>query len=145
MCRPVAMPGSDEKNVVSFRVESHGPGARLRLNIVYDVKFIRRILVNHARDRAAAKRGGPAQKLSLDEVAVISPERSGELVALDDALETLAQLDPRKSQIVELRYFGGLTVEEVAEVLRLHPDTVTREWRRAKAFLRREIQKGKPK
>jgi RNA polymerase sigma-70 factor (ECF subfamily) len=81
----------------------------------------------------------------LDEVAVISPERSGELVALDDALETLAQLDPRKSQIVELRYFGGLTVEEVAEVLRLHPDTVTREWRRAKAFLRREIQKGKPK
>jgi RNA polymerase sigma-70 factor (ECF subfamily) len=108
-------------------------------------QIIRRILVNHARDRAAAKRGGPAQKLSLDEVAVISPERSGELVALDDALETLAQLDPRKSQIVELRYFGGLTVEEVAEVLRLHPDTVTREWRRAKAFLRREIQKGKPK
>jgi RNA polymerase sigma factor (TIGR02999 family) len=106
-------------------------------------QIIRRILVNHARDRAAAKRGGLAQKLSLDDVAVISPEPNGELVALDDALDTLAQLDPRKSRIVEMRYFGGLTVQEVAEVLRLHPDTVTREWGRAKAFLRREIQKEK--
>jgi RNA polymerase sigma-70 factor (ECF subfamily) len=106
-------------------------------------QIIRRILVNHARDRAAAKRGGLAQKLSLDDVAVISTERNGELVALDDALDTLAQLDPRKSRVVEMRYFGGLTVQEVAEVLRLHPDTVTREWGRAKAFLRREIQKEK--
>lgn len=105
-------------------------------------QIMRRILVNHARDRAAGKRGGGAQEISLDEVAVISKDRAGELLALDDALDTLAKLDKRKSQIVELRYFGGLSVEEIAGVLSIHPDTVTREWGRAKAFLRRELQKG---
>ena len=103
-------------------------------------QIIRRILVNHARDRGAGKRGGGVPTIALDEVAVISDERAAELVALDEALETLAQVDARKSQIVELRYFGGLSVEEVAAVLNVHPDTVTREWGRAKAFLRRELK-----
>ena len=103
---------------------------------------MRRILVNHARDRAAVKRGGGARKVSLDEVAVLSDERAGEMIALDEALNSLAKLDERKSRVVELRYFGGLSVEETAEVLGIHPDTVTREWGRAKAFLRRELQRG---
>jgi RNA polymerase sigma factor (TIGR02999 family) len=103
---------------------------------------MRRILVNHARDRAAIKRGGGARRVSLDEVAVLSDERAGEMIALDEALNSLAKLDERKSRVVELRYFGGLSVEETAEVLGIHPDTVTREWGRAKAFLRREIQRG---
>jgi RNA polymerase sigma-70 factor, ECF subfamily len=105
-------------------------------------QIIRRILVTHARSSAAVKRGGPARELSLDDVAVVSNERDGDLVALDHALDMLAKLDLRKSHIVEMRYFGGLTVLEVADVLKLHPDTVTREWGRAKAFLRREMQKG---
>jgi len=105
-------------------------------------QIMRRILVKHARDRAAGKRGGGAQEISLDEVAVISDERASELLALDDALAALMNLDDRKGQVVELRYFGGLSVEEIAEVLGIHPDTVTREWTRAKAFLRRELQKG---
>ncbi len=105
-------------------------------------QIVRRILVNHARDRAAGKRGAGAQILSLDEVAVVSEERAAELVALDDALDTLAKLDTRKCQVVEMRYFGGLSTEEIGDVLGIHPDTVTREWGRAKAFLRRELQKG---
>ncbi len=105
-------------------------------------QIVRRILVNHARDRAAGKRGAGAQVLSLDEVAVVSEERAAELVALDDALDTLAKLDTRKCQVVEMRYFGGLSTEEIGDVLGIHPDTVTREWGRAKAFLRRELQKG---
>ena len=104
-------------------------------------QIIRRILVNYARDRAAGKRGG-GRKVSLEETASISEARDGELLALDDALDTLTKLDTRKGQIVELRYFGGLSVEEIAEVLGIHPDTVTREWGRAKAFLRRELLKG---
>jgi RNA polymerase sigma-70 factor, ECF subfamily len=105
-------------------------------------QIMRRILVNHARDRAAGKRGSGAPEVSLDEVAVVSDERAAELLALDDALDALTKLDKRKGQIVELRYFGGLTVEEIGEVLSIHPDTVTREWGRAKAFLRRELRKG---
>jgi len=103
-------------------------------------QIIRRILVNHARDRAAGKRGG-GRKVSLDEIASLPEQRDGELLALDDALGTLSKLDLRKGQIVELRYFGGLSVEEIAGVLHIHPDTVTREWGRAKAFLRRELQR----
>ncbi len=104
-------------------------------------QIIRRILVNYARDRAAGKRGG-GRKLSLDEIASVPEPRDAELLTLHDALDTLSKLDPRKGQIVELRYFGGLNVEEIAEVLHIHPDTVTREWGRAKAFLRRELQRG---
>jgi RNA polymerase sigma factor (TIGR02999 family) len=105
-------------------------------------QIMRRILVNHARDRAAGKRGGGAQEIHFDEVAAISDQRAHELLAVDEALHSLTSLDKRKGQIVELRYFGGLSVEEVADVLNLHPDTITREWRRAKAFLRRELQKS---
>ena len=103
-------------------------------------QIMRRILLNYARDRAASKRGNGAKKLALDDVAVISDERAAELLALGEALDSLEKLDPRKSRIVELRYFGGLTVNEIAEVLKLHPDTISREWGRAKAFLRRELQ-----
>jgi RNA polymerase sigma-70 factor, ECF subfamily len=80
--------------------------------------------------------------MPLDEVAAISDARANELLALNDALNTLMKADHRKGQIVELRYFGGLSVDEIAEVLSIHPDTVTREWGRARAFLRRELQKG---
>ena len=90
------------------------------------------------RASAAAVR----QKLYLEDVAAVSDQRANELLALHDALEALARLDKRKGQIVELRYFGGLTVDEVADVLGLHPDTVIREWARAKAFLRRELMRG---
>jgi RNA polymerase sigma factor (TIGR02999 family) len=102
-------------------------------------RLMRRILIDHARRRAYAKRGGGAQALPLDEACVVGEERAAELVALDDALSVLASVDERKARIVELRYFGGLSVDEVAAVLGVHPDTVNRDWQRAKAFLRREL------
>jgi RNA polymerase sigma-70 factor, ECF subfamily len=102
-------------------------------------QMMRRILIDHARRIAYAKRGGGARTVSLDEACVLGDERAEELVALDEALQTLARVDERKSRVVELRYFGGLSVEETAAVLGVHPDTVTRDWRRAKAFLRREL------
>jgi len=105
-------------------------------------QMMRRILINHARDRAAFKRGAGARKISLEDVAELSDERAAELVALDEALESLARIDERKGRVVELRYFGGLSVEEVAEVLGISPDTVTRDWRSAKAFLHRELQRS---
>lgn len=101
-------------------------------------RIMRRILIDHARQHLGPQRGG-GKTISLEEVAVLSGERAAELVALDEALTTLAQLDERKSQVVELRYFGGLSVEETAAVLGVSVDTVTRDWRRAKAFLRREL------
>jgi RNA polymerase sigma factor (TIGR02999 family) len=102
-------------------------------------RLMRRILIDHARARSYAKRGGGAQALPLDEACVVGEERAAELVALDDALSLLAGVDERKARIVELRYFGGLSVDEVAAVLAVHPDTVNRDWQRAKAFLRREL------
>lgn len=105
---------------------------------------MRRILVDHARANRAAKRGAGGQKVSLDEAAVLSDERAEELIALDDALTKLEQLDERKSRIVEMRYIGGLSVEEVAEVLGVSPRTVEREWRSAKAWLHRAITEGAP-
>lgn len=105
-------------------------------------QIMRRILVNHARDRSAEKRGGGARKVSLDEAAVLSDERADELMALDEALDSLSKLDERKGRVVELRYFGGLSVEETAEALGIHPNTVTREWNQARAFLHRELHKG---
>jgi RNA polymerase sigma-70 factor, ECF subfamily len=105
-------------------------------------QMMRRILIDHARKLAFAKRGGGAPRISLDEACELGEERAGELVALDDALQSLARVDQRKCRVVELRYFGGLSVEETAEVLGVHPDTVTRDWRTAKAFLRREIAAG---
>jgi RNA polymerase sigma factor (TIGR02999 family) len=110
--------------------------------IAIAAQMMRRILVNHARDRAAGKRGGGSRKVSLDEIAVLSDEKAEEMLALDEAMDSLAKLDERKSRVVELRHFGGLSVEETAQVLGIHPDTVTRDWARAKAFLRRELQRG---
>ena len=101
---------------------------------------MRRILVEHARKRHFAKRGGGAVKVSFDEAAIVSQEQAADLVALDDALTSLEAMDERKARIVELRYIGGLNIEETAEVLAISPATVQREWRAAKAWLYREIK-----
>ena len=103
---------------------------------------MRHILVDLARTRGRQRRGGDVVRLSLDEALVFSPERASEVVALDDALTALAKLDERKSRIIEMRYFAGLTIEETAEVLKLSHATVEREWQRAKAWLTLELQKG---
>jgi len=103
---------------------------------------MRRILVERARSRSADKHGSGAQKVSLDEVADVSDERAAELVALDDALQAFAAIDPRKARLVELRYFGGLTIEETAEVLGVSTPTVERDWRTAKIWLHREISRA---
>lgn len=103
---------------------------------------MRHILVDYARARGAAKRGGAARTVSLEEASVVSDERAAELVALDDALAELARLAPRQSRVVELRYFGGLSVTETAEVLKISPDTVTRDWNQAKAWLYRALSRS---
>jgi RNA polymerase sigma-70 factor (ECF subfamily) len=100
---------------------------------------MRHILIDCARAHKCAKRGGAEKLVSLDEVAVVSVERAAELLALDDALNKLEGIDPRKARVVEMRYFGGLTVEEMAEALKVSPDTVMRDWRLAKTWLRREL------
>ena len=102
-------------------------------------QIMRRILVDYARSRRYAKRGGGARQVSLDEGLIVSEGRSAEVVALDEALEGLAAIDQRKSQIVELRFFGGLSIEETAEVLGVSPGTVMRDWTLAKAWLRKEM------
>jgi RNA polymerase sigma factor (TIGR02999 family) len=102
-------------------------------------RLMRRILVDFARKHRYQKRGGGAPNVSLDEALLVGTERGKDLVALDDALQTLAAFDPRKSQVVELRYFGGLSVEEAAEALRVSPDTVMRDWKLAKVWLLREL------
>ncbi len=98
-------------------------------------QLMRRIMVDHARQRQALKRGGGAIKVTLDECAVVTPTRADELLALDEALEKLAAFDQRKAQVVEMRYFGGLTMEEIADVLKIHVNTVTRDWTAARAWL----------
>jgi RNA polymerase sigma factor (TIGR02999 family) len=103
-------------------------------------QLMRRILVDFARSRRYLKRGGEACHLSLDEALTVSRQRGPELVALDDALSALAVTDARKSRVVELRFFGGLTVEETAEVLKVSPETVMRDWRLAKVWLLRELR-----
>ena len=107
-------------------------------------QLMRRTLVDHARRHNAGKRGGGAVLVSLDEAAVVSPERSADLVAIDDALTRLAAFDPRRSQIVELRFFGGLSVEETAEVLKCSPRTVKREWSLARSWLYCELTGKQP-
>jgi RNA polymerase sigma-70 factor (ECF subfamily) len=104
-------------------------------------QMMRRILVDHARAHEAEKRGGEFQKLSLDENIDVSGERDVNLVALDDALNLLADVDPQKSKIVELRFFGGLSVEETAEVLGVSAPTVKRQWRMAKAWLYGQVSR----
>jgi RNA polymerase sigma factor (TIGR02999 family) len=103
-------------------------------------QLMRRILIDHARSRYAGKRGGPTRKLSLDDV-IVSDEQAVELIALDDALKALVIVDPQQSRIVELRFFGGLTIEETAKVLGISSATVKRDWNVAKAWLHREIEK----
>ncbi len=102
-------------------------------------QLMRRILVDFARSRGSRKRGGGAQRVSLDEALVVSPELGEDLMALDDALKTLAEVDSRKSQVVELRFFGGLSAKESAEVLKVSEDTILRDWRLAKVWLLREL------
>lgn len=102
---------------------------------------MRRILVDHARERLAEKRGSGGAQISLDEAIEVSDRRAGQLVALDDALQALSELDPQKCRVVELKYFGGLTLEEMAEILGLSRATVVREWRMAKAWLYGELNK----
>ena len=102
-------------------------------------QLMRRILVDHARSREYQKRGANLRAVSFDETAVAPRERSRDLAALDNALTALAAIDPRKSQVVELRFFGGLTAEETAEVLKVSPETVLRDWKLAKVWLLREL------
>jgi RNA polymerase sigma factor (TIGR02999 family) len=99
-------------------------------------QVMRRILMDHARKHKAEKRGGEADKLPLeDEILVVSTDSSDQLLALDEALKTLSELDPQKAKIVELRYFGGLSIEETAEVMGVSVPTINRQWRMAKAWL----------
>jgi RNA polymerase sigma factor (TIGR02999 family) len=102
-------------------------------------QIMRRILIDHARRHAYAKRGGGAHQVSLEEAATITPERGLDLVRLDEALKSLAALDPRRSQVVELRYFGGLSNEEIAGVLKISENTVTRDWNMARAWLYQQL------
>nr|ART41092.1 L505 [uncultured bacterium] len=101
---------------------------------------MRHLLIDHARRRLYAKRGGDAQQVSLNEATLMSDARAGELVALDEALRKLSQLDPRKGRVIELRYFGGLSLEETSEMLGVSVMTVRRDWRAAKAWLYREMK-----
>lgn len=103
--------------------------------------LMRQILTNHARDQRAQKRGGGVKHIDMESVAVVSPQKSDELLALDEALKKLKTFDNLKSRIVEMRYFGGLTIEETAEVLKIAPQTVSLHWRLAKAWLAAELKK----
>jgi len=102
-------------------------------------QIMRRILIDHARRHAYAKRGGGAQQVSLEDVAAVTPDLGRELVRLDEALKSLAEMDPRRSQVVELRYFGGLNNEEIAGVLHISENTVTRDWNMARAWLHQQL------
>jgi RNA polymerase sigma factor (TIGR02999 family) len=125
----------DQKNV-HWQNRAHFFGVAARL--------MRRILVDHARNRSRAKRGGKAQMVSLAEQRAMSPDaaEAADVIAVDQALNSLAEIDPRKSQIVEMKFFGGLTNEEVAEVMNVATRTVEREWRKAKAWLHRAVSMG---
>jgi RNA polymerase sigma-70 factor, ECF subfamily len=105
-------------------------------------RMMRRILVDHARTRRSLKRGGEGRAVSLDEEQLAAGQPDRDLVSLDDALDALATLDPRKVRVVELRFFGGLSVEETAGVLRVSTQTVLRDWKLAKVWLLREMKRG---
>ena len=105
-------------------------------------RLMRNILVDHARSRRYQKRGGGAKRITLVEGLVASPARGTDLVALDDALKELTRLDPRRGRVVELRFFGGLTIEETAATLKVSPETVMRDWKLAKSWLTRELEKS---
>jgi len=103
-------------------------------------RLMRQILVDYARQNGAQKRGGARLQVPMEEALLFSPAKSAELVALDEALKKLTVIKPRLTEIVELRYFGGLNVDEAAEVLKVHPNTVIRDWALAKAWLKRELE-----
>jgi RNA polymerase sigma-70 factor (ECF subfamily) len=103
-------------------------------------QIMRRILVDHAKSKHREKRGGGAVKLSLNDAINISQERAADLLALDDALEELMRIDERKKRVVELRYFGGFSVEETAQILEVSPETVMRDWKMAKAWIYQQIK-----
>ncbi len=105
-------------------------------------RLMRQVLVDHARSRGYRKRGGGAQRVPLEKVPLITPEPELDVLAVDRALEAFAKVDPRKSQVVELRFFGGLSVEETADVLGISVETVKRDWRVAKLWLSRELQRS---
>jgi len=107
-------------------------------------RLMRRVLVDHARTRGVKKRGAGGHKVELDEAMAVTPAPDVNLLALDRALEALAAVDDRKSRVIEMRYFGGMTVEETAEALRVSPDTVKRDWRLAKLWLLRELEGAQP-
>ena len=102
-------------------------------------QIMRRILLDRARRRVAGKRGGATPRVNLDEIPDVGSGRARELIALDDALNALAEMDPRKARVIELRFFSGLSVEETAEVLKVSPETVLRDWRLARAWLLSEL------
>ena len=126
---------ADQKNV-QWQDKTHFFGVAAQL--------MRRILVDHARSHIADKRGSGVAKVSLNEAIAMSRERPAELLALDESLTQLASTDPQQSRIVELRVFGGLTIEQTAEILGISPATVKRDWTLAKAWLLREIHKAEP-
>lgn len=105
-------------------------------------RAMRRILVDHARSRRTQKRGGHAANVTFDEELVVTNDPAQDFAALDDALVALSQFDERKSRVVELRFFGGLSIDETASVLKVSPDTVTRDWRMARSWLQREMRGG---
>ena len=102
-------------------------------------QIMRRILIDHARRHAYAKRGGGAQQVSLEEAATVTPDQSLDLLRLDEALKSLSEMDPRRGQVVELRFFGGLNNEEIAGVLKISENTVTRDWNMARAWLYQQL------
>ena len=110
--------------------------------LAMSARLMRRILVDHARSKGYQKRGGGAVKVTFDEGLPVVGGRDQDLVAVDDALEALAKIDERKGRVVELRFFGGLSVEETATVLKVSPETVMRDWKLAKAWLLRELRSG---
>jgi RNA polymerase sigma-70 factor (ECF subfamily) len=124
-------------------IRAHGIRCESRLQFfALCAQIIRRILVDHARNRRYAKRGGGAAQIPLDEALIGAPTRGADVLALDEALTSLSKVDPRKGRVVELRYFGGLSVEETAEVLQMSPETAKRDWKMAKAWLLRELGGG---
>ena len=123
----------DQKGI-SFESRAHFFGIAARA--------MRQILVEYARQRDALKRGGAMERVALEEAALVTDKPSAELIALDEALSELAEFDERLSRMVELRFFGGLSVKETAEVMRVHPNTIVRDWSMAKAWLRRRLTRG---
>jgi RNA polymerase sigma factor (TIGR02999 family) len=107
--------------------------------LVISARLMRRVLVDHARSRGSGKRGGGAERVTLDEGVAASPEPAVDVLALDRALEALAAVDVRKSRVIELRFFGGMSVEETADALHVSPDTIKRDWRLAKLWLLHEL------